>query len=452
MLLFEETDVKTLSKGAMAAIGVAVVGVAVLAGGYIASMAAYDTLIAKAQSSAEAELNNLLKAQEIADTPVKVQIVERNYGLLKHKLALNITSDENKISIPFTATICYAGFDYDFDLTHAKINGEYAVKELELNTLTSLTGTGHTSLIAGTTRFDIGTSFLNDDTGLKYLANYGLPYHKDNGKVLTDPTVDDIKADIGYRPEGNASLVLEFGSDEQVKVSFEADNITTEILSVSDLRFFSDGHGISAVKSFGESNISAGKLFVLDYDPLVFNQVALKLDSSRVSTKGNFDWKYELKAERFLSAKDLNISGTLQGLNIKLFNNPELFTNTVSYLEQNPLTLSIDKGSNYSFTIPTRVNNYAPVVGHDVNFAFAGQSKLSLAEGVWGPEPSLVGQYHVSFDQDVSKLQTGIFASWPELFSYFVVKNDRSEATLDFNGLSQGNIDLKINGQEFPIF
>lgn len=159
---------KDFDKTKLAAIGVAVLAIIILFGGYLVSICGYSSAIAKAQAGLQVYMVN--SYPELKEKNFSVEFYEADSSLLTHEVKLVMTDGTDSISVPMTINLGYSKYIVDFDFVNATVNKENAIKYLGLDLLTALEAKGTYSICSGKFKFDSKASFLNDVEALKSFA------------------------------------------------------------------------------------------------------------------------------------------------------------------------------------------------------------------------------------------------------------------------------------------
>lgn len=147
-------------KSTVAAISAVVLAVAVGAGSISASGSIFDKGVEHARGMLEKYLNKSLPNAK--DHPYSVAIHENNRSIFSRDLLIVAYDGKDAIKIPVTASLGLFNYDLNFDLAHARLNDDYLVKVLDLNTLTAIDTTLNISALRRNATLHGNLQFLNN--------------------------------------------------------------------------------------------------------------------------------------------------------------------------------------------------------------------------------------------------------------------------------------------------
>ncbi len=484
-------------KSAIAGVAIVVVAGLVLGGGYITSILGYSSMKEQAKVTLEQQINTFM-ADPVSGEGAKysVELFEPKMGFLSHDVTLVVVNgeDNTKYELPMTISASYGGYDFDFDLVHATINDDYAIKTYGLDNLTALQANAY--LDSDSLDLSIKSSYLNDiDSFIGIIASnqarYKLWQNYDNlssdeyhtafetyQEEAKKSISEKVASDLVYKDVGTVDLNLVLDDAENVKLSLTMDSFVTDNgVILNGIKYFSHSQGWNEFKSLGRSEIAVENVAYAVAD--TFDQVnglVLKTDSTKVTKAGKFDVPFSLSVASAKNFVDVKTSGKISNLNIAAFNQPDLYTALSDYFAQNAISMTFDQGSAFSVQTKLREDKYSEskpalidvtfngVIGSEI-ITFDPNAPQSNVKGdvievePLDPEaatedaqssvetiPSFFSKFSFKVNTDVNNIDD---ATLEALKPFFVVKNNVSTCDFSISTDSQTlNQHVFVNGQE----
>lgn len=526
----------SVKKSTIAGIAAACGVVAVLGGGYVASLVSYPAMIDQARVKVQEQLNAYF-VDPVSGEPAKfsVDFSEPKFGIWNHELTLVVVNDEDfsKLRIPLTISTNYMGYDFNFDLVHATVNDEYVMQAYDFSTLTALQSSASYSMWSDELKFALKASYLNDLESFAEFAAHTKAinwFFEEQEKKLAQEQAADVADAVGAAdadaagaadaeasgaadtaeaapilPEQRAQMIADkreslkteilqqlkdqniakdvgtldiqvsVDPEENVKVSLMADSVVVANMAYQDLRLFSNYHGLHNFTAFDRADLSLDKIAIVNGDGYSLSQdVVLKTESSRVTKQGKFNLPFTLDIGSVEQISDYHTSGEVQNLNLKIFNEPHFLWSFAHYIEENPVTITFDKGSSFKLNTQLRADKYAKPVATAIPVTFSGSMgtmietlPLSVIQGETQEQPDAISGaaqntsdpesvptvlknpvFYSDFTLDVAaNVQHIDDEQFVDLVPYFIVKGDKSTSHVRFE-LNDGELKAIVNGEE----
>ena len=253
---------------------------------------------------------------------------------------------------------------------------------------------------------------------------------------------------VGFKEVGNLSISVSIDRDENVKSSVSIDSFHRNGMGLTNLNVYGENKGLLAIKSVGRSEIALASIYEISYNGLSdFKDIVMKLNSPYTSKNGNFNLDYIFKLCDYNGYKNIEASGSLNGLNIGIFNSEDSIGALAKSIERNGLELTFNKGSKFSIDSKARADKYSDVQEREVTVNFAG--KLALPKG----EPFNLffsipqGEVDFNLDLDARNLADPEFIYDEDIIKGFDVKDGKSYGKLVVTK-ERGMPSVLINGQD----
>ena len=510
----------SVKKSTIAGIAAACGVVAVLGGGYVASLVSYPAMIDQARVKVQEQLNAYF-VDPVSGEPAKfsVDFSEPKFGIWNHELTLVVVNDEDfsKLRIPLTISTNYMGYDFNFDLVHATVNDEYVMQAYDFSTLTALQSSASYSMWSDELKFALKASYqfaahtkainwffeeqekklaqeqaadVADAVGAADAEASGaadtaeaapiLPEQRaqmiaDKRESLKTEILQQLKDQNIAKDVGTLDIQVSVDPEENVKVSLMADSVVVANMAYQDLRLFSNYHGLHNFTAFDRADLSLDKIAIVNGDGYSLSQdVVLKTESSRVTKQGKFNLPFTLDIGSVEQISDYHTSGEVQNLNLKIFNEPHFLWSFAHYIEENPVTITFDKGSSFKLNTQLRADKYAKPVATAIPVTFSGSMgtmietlPLSVIQGETQEQPDAISGaaqntsdpesvptvlknpvFYSDFTLDVAaNVQHIDDEQFVDLVPYFIVKGDKSTSHVRFE-LNDGELKATVNGEE----
>lgn len=534
LLGFVKEHVVTLGKGTIAGLSVLAVAVLVAGGGYAVSMAKYADMLGQAKTALEQDINDTLGLGKYDSNRVSVDLYEEQTGFFNHDLMFVATDGQNKVKVPLTVGIRYAGYDFELDLVNATVDDQNLLKYYQLNQLTDLSLSGDFSLLTGKGHSKLTTSFLNSDELIKEFAEYQgyflQHYFEDDtapaadaagadaaapaefeaaaetevatadtsaaasaedaaaaaaaaapaaapvkartnsdvvAEVISEAAVaserksraavreqlsrfsdaDWLKEQIGYKPVGTLDIDVTFDLEEHFALSLKLDHVLSDSISLSDVKLYSEFQGLHEVKNLGRSDFAVGKLTLFGVEPVMVDRLVARTNSHLVG-KDSLNCDYSIALSKVNDViSDLNIAGQITGLNRSALTSGTLGT-MFEQMSNQPLTVSFNKGSGFTFPALARIDDSDKVEPRQVRLSFDGEHNFSVKDDGFDQVLVMNLKLNTAFDTDVSKISNYVLNAYRPLLDNFKLKDGKSEAVVEFNQDENGHVFVHVNGKE----
>lgn len=500
----------SVKKSTIAKIAAACGVVAVLGGGYVASLVSYSSMLDQAALQVQKYLNTTF-ADPLSgeEAHFSVDFSEPKFGIWDHDLIMVVVNDDDhtKVRLPLTVSTSYMGYEFDFDLVHATIDDENILKSYDFSSLTALESKGSYGLWSNEFAFSLKTSYLNDlekfaeqvahaktidwlisTNDIKQESSLPELFEKKKTELLGEIT-KELKEESGCKDVGTLTLEATVDTDENVKFSLEADSLANSMALWQDLRVFSHHQGVESFKSIGRTDVAAKKLHVLTQNGYTSAQdVVMQTASSRVTKDGKFDLNFKLNIGAVEDVRDLHTSGTLENLNLSLFNADSFAWSLAHYLDNTPVTLRFDKDSGFGYSTTLKEDKYSKGVSTVVPVTFSGAltsnapaaassdnvaaassddaapaaasgdaaaaapaadaAEATSLEKVspYEPQPVFTSDFDFAIGADVNQIDE----AWlkPHLKQLFKIKDGTSTCRVHFELDDHGGLSVQLNGEQ----
>ena len=275
---------------------------------------------------------------------------------------------------------------------------------------------------------------------------------KDEARLsqLASDELQKLIKEVGFKQVGNLMLSVSIDRDENIKSSLSIDSVHRNGMGFSNINVFGENKGLLAVKSIGRSELSVANAYEVSYNGLTkLHDIVMKLNCPYTSKNGNFNLDYVFKLGSYGEYKNIETSGSLNGLNVALFNSEDTLDALGAMIVQNGLELTFNKGSKFEVASHARSDQYSKVEPRNVTVGFNGKVALPKGEdfNLFFSLPQ--GEINFNLDLDARNLVDPAFISDEQIIKGFEIKDGKSygkvELTKD-NGLPA----ILVNGQ--PIF
>lgn len=277
---------------------------------------------------------------------------------------------------------------------------------------------------------------------------------RDEVNELFAQYVEQFKKDIGLKNVGTVSFELSANGDEKVMISIEADSLAQQNVIWQNLSLFTQFYGLSNLKSLEQFDIAADGLAVINNDGynLVKNAVFHLSNARRGVASKNFPFTLDVgQCDKLV---DYHSSGLLQNLNIAMLDDQELSLSFSQYLEQYPITISINQGSSLGLNTFVKKDEISEAVPTTIPVHFSGALGSYIAETpieTSGIDDSKVQKHPVFYsdfvfnaDGDFSKIADDAVEDFK---AFFETSGNKSSAQIryEFDGYDEK---LVVNGKE----
>lgn len=539
-----------IKKSTLAGVCAACAAVVIMGGGYAVSLSGYPTLLKNARAVVQEQLNATFV--DLIGNPAKllVDFSEPRLSLFNHEVTMVIVNEDSSdiVRLPMTIDTKFLGYDFTFDLAHATVNDENALKYLDFSNITNLESTGSYHILTDKFKIKVDSSYLtnaeaivNVAANLKALNSYfeqqqeqKTPTEVQSTEIASEPQVEEsgveaesktkeqvaqdtkiasealasepdtpvastgpvaeskdvavvdaeekplqdeekaeeesktsdevsklfaqyveqFKQDINLKKVGNLSFELSANGDEKVMISVEIDSLAQENVVWQNLSLFTEFYGLSNLKSLEQLDLSADGLTVINNDgyDLIKNAVFHLNNAKRGLTSKNFP--FSLDVAQCYKLVDYHSSGMLQNFNITMLDDQQLPLSFRQYLEQYPITISVNKGSSFGLNTFVKQDEFSEAVLTTVPVHFSGTLGSYIAETsieANGTDSTKVRKHPVFYsdfvfnaDVDFSKVDDNIIDNFK---SFFEISGNKSTAQIryEFDGYDEK---LIVNGKE----
>ena len=418
-----------------------------------------------AGAAAEAQANNSeqVAITELPETEVSAeQAQETNESEQVASHAQEIASVDTIKDTPVTADLDTAGAAAEAE-AQANNNEQVTITELpetevsaEQAQETNESNTSTVEVAETNENQDNSTTVIADESqetdGLTNLKEMVAKAEADKNEAkLAQMAKDEFQQlvkKVGFKEVGNLSISVSIDRDENVKSSVSIDSFHRNGMGLTNLNVYGENKGLLAIKSVGRSEIALASIYEISYNGLSdFKDIVMKLNSPYTSKNGNFNLDYIFKLCDYNGYKNIEASGSLNGLNIGIFNSEDSIGALAKSIERNGLELTFNKGSKFSIDSKARADKYSDVQEREVTVNFAG--KLALPKG----EPFNLffsipqGEVDFNLDLDARNLADPEFIYDEDIIKGFDVKDGKSYGKLVVTK-ERGMPSVLINGQD----
>ena len=418
-----------------------------------------------AGAAAEAQANNSeqVAITELPETEVSAeQAQETNESEQVASDAQEIASVDTIKDTPVTADLDTAGAAAEAE-AQANNNEQVTITELpetevsaEQAQETNESNTSTVEVAETNENQDNSTTVIADESqetdGLTNLKEMVAKAEADKNEAkLAQMAKDEFQQlvkKVGFKEVGNLSISVSIDRDENVKSSVSIDSFHRNGMGLTNLNVYGENKGLLAIKSVGRSEIALASIYEISYNGLSdFKDIVMKLNSPYTSKNGNFNLDYIFKLCDYNGYKNIEASGSLNGLNIGIFNSEDSIGALAKSIERNGLELTFNKGSKFSIDSKARADKYSDVQEREVTVNFAG--KLALPKG----EPFNLffsipqGEVDFNLDLDARNLADPEFIYDEDIIKGFDVKDGKSYGKLVVTK-ERGMPSVLINGQD----
>ena len=422
-----------------------------------------DTAGAAAEAEAQANNKEQVTITELPETEVSAeQAQETNESEQVASDAQEIASVDTIKDTPVTADLDTAGAAAEAE-AQANNNEQVTITELpetevsaEQAQETNESNTSTVEVAETNENQDNSTTVIADESqetdGLTNLKEMVAKAEADKNEAkLAQMAKDEFQQlvkKVGFKEVGNLSISVSIDRDENVKSSVSIDSFHRNGMGLTNLNVYGENKGLLAIKSVGRSEIALASIYEISYNGLSdFKDIVMKLNSPYTSKNGNFNLDYIFKLCDYNGYKNIEASGSLNGLNIGIFNSEDSIGALAKSIERNGLELTFNKGSKFSIDSKARADKYSDVQEREVTVNFAG--KLALPKG----EPFNLffsipqGEVDFNLDLDARNLADPEFIYDEDIIKGFDVKDGKSYGKLVVTK-ERGMPSVLINGQD----
>lgn len=226
-----------MKKSILAGVCAACAAMVVVGGGYAVSISGYPTLLKKSRAVVQEQLTATFV--DLIGNPAKfsVDFAEPRSALFNHELTMVIVNEDNSNiwRIPTTIDTKFLGYDFNFDLAHATVNGEHALKNLGFTGITSLESTASYHILADKFKFNVDASYLTNGEAivniaahLKALNSYFEQQQAQNTQETSAVASEAITTEVATTEVATTeAAITEVATNEAVA----SDVATTEVAS-----------------------------------------------------------------------------------------------------------------------------------------------------------------------------------------------------------------------------
>lgn len=418
-----------VSKSKIAALSAVGLAVILIAGGYGASIAKFNSSLDAAELRVADFINKEFNLSE--REAVSVDFFEtKSSGLFSRKLNLVIANPKYNMQVPVDAKIGFLKYDFAADLKNATVDGEklFDAYRYELSNLTQLDLTGSAHLLTGKGSIVFDAKGLNDMSAAGILVTNTKEreaFQKDNRAFAESK---------GFKDVGELHMTVNVSSDLEMVSSGHVANILSDEFAINRMDFISRSKGIgSNVIEIGDLKFTANDLYVVAYNQLTsIEKLSVNTAATPFDKLSNFDLTFNVQAKNINGQiRDLQFDSVCRRLNYDGIMNVMERLALVSYLKKYPIDFEIQPSSKFTYI--------DSISGKDVEFTLKGRAKTQNRQ-------QIEGSFTLEANADISKIAELAPAS-----EAFEINGDKSVSQLQFKfPLSKGRSEVMLNGQ--PLF